>query len=189
MDKIKIGIVGIGNCASSLIQGIDYYGNTDEDIAIGLMHWEIGGYHPFDIEVVSAFDVDARKVGRDVAEAVFAPPNCTTVFCDELAKNGTTVRMGQVLDGFSDHMSNYDDKCTFVLADEPEPSMEEVVKVLKESGTEVLLNYVPVVRRGPPSSMLNAPCRRASLSSITCPCSSPVIPSGLSGSRRRPCRS
>ena len=144
MDKIKIGIVGIGNCASSLIQGICYYRNRDEDTAIGLMHWEIGGYHPFDIDVVSAFDIDARKVGRDVAEAVFAPPNCTTVFCDELAKTGTTVRMGQVLDGFADHMLNYDDKCTFVLADEPEPSMEEVVKVLKESGTEVLLNYVPV---------------------------------------------
>ncbi len=144
MDKIKIGIVGIGNCASSLIQGIHYYRNTDEDVAIGLMHWEIGGYHPFDIEVVSAFDTDARKVGRDVTEAIFAPPNCTTVFCPNLPKSGVTVRMGKILDGFSDHMKNYDEKMTFVLADEAEPTEEEVTRVLKESGAEIVLNYLPV---------------------------------------------
>ncbi len=144
MDKIKIGIVGIGNCASSLIQGMYYYRDADEKVAIGLMHWEIGGYCPFDIEVVSAFDIDKRKVGRDVAEAIFAAPNCTTVFCREIPKSGTTVHMGQILDGFSDHMLNYDDNYTFVLADEPEPSTEEIVEVLKESGTEILLNYLPV---------------------------------------------
>ncbi len=144
MDKIKVGIVGIGNCASSLIQGIHYYRGRDEKDAIGLMHWEIGGYRPFDIEVASAFDIDKRKVGRDVAEAIFAPPNCTAVFCDGLPKSGTTVRMGQILDGFADHMPDYDDKYTFVLADEPEPDTEEIVQVLRESGTEILLNYLPV---------------------------------------------
>ncbi len=144
MHDIKIGIVGVGNCASSLVQGIHYYRHKDSEDAIGLMHWDIGGYKPGDIEVVSAFDIDKRKVGRDVAEAIFAHPNCTTVYYKDVPTIGTTVRMGNILDGFSEHMRDYDDKYTFVLADELEPDMREVVRVLKESGTEVLLNYLPV---------------------------------------------
>ncbi|MCK4728408.1 MAG: inositol-3-phosphate synthase, partial [Desulfobacterales bacterium] len=144
MHNIRIGIVGVGNCASSLVQGINYYRYKDMEDAIGLMHWEIGGYKPCDIEVVSAFDIDRRKVGRDVAEAIFAEPNCTTVFYKDVAKIGTTVRMGRILDGFSEHMRDYDDKYTFVLSDEPEPEMGEVIQVLKDSGTEILLNYLPV---------------------------------------------
>ncbi len=144
MHNIRIGIVGVGNCASSLVQGINYYRYKDMEDAIGLMHWDIGGYKPCDIEVVSAFDIDKRKVGRDVAEAIFAEPNCTTVFYKDVPKIGTTVRMGRILDGFSEHMRDYDDKYTFVLADEPEPDTGEVVRVLKESGTEILLNYLPV---------------------------------------------
>jgi myo-inositol-1-phosphate synthase len=108
------------------------------------MHWDIGGYKPCDIEVVSAFDIDKRKVGKDTAEAIFAEPNCTTVFYKDVPKIGTTVCMGKIMDGFSEHMRDYDDKYTFVLADEPEPDMGEVVRVLKESGTEILLNYLPV---------------------------------------------
>ncbi len=88
MEKIRIGIVGVGNCASSLIQGIEYYRDKDPADAIGLMHWDIGGYKPYDIQVVSAFDIDRRKVGRDVAEAIFAPPNCTTVFCRDIPPTG-----------------------------------------------------------------------------------------------------
>jgi myo-inositol-1-phosphate synthase len=144
MQNIRIGIVGVGNCASSLVQGISYYKHKNGEDAIGLMHWDIGGYRPCDIEVVSAFDIDKRKVGRDVAEAIFAAPNCTTVFYRDVPKTGTTVRMGNILDGFSEHMRDYDDKYTFVLADEPGPDMGEVVRVLKESGTEILLNYLPV---------------------------------------------
>ena len=144
MDKIKIAIVGIGNCASSLIQGICYYKDKDEKNAIGLMHWDIGGYKPYDIEVVAAFDIDKRKVGQDVADAIFELPNCTTVFCKDVPKTGTIVRMGRVMDGFSDHMRDYDDKYTFVLADKPEPDKDEIVRVLKDSGTEILLNYLPV---------------------------------------------
>ncbi|KUK00848.1 MAG: Myo-inositol-1-phosphate synthase, partial [Methanobacteriaceae archaeon 41_258] len=79
MGKIKIAIIGVGNCASSLIQGIYYYTEKDEQDAIGLMHWDIGGYKPEDIEVVAAFDVDKRKVGKDLSEAIFAPPNCTKI--------------------------------------------------------------------------------------------------------------
>jgi myo-inositol-1-phosphate synthase len=108
------------------------------------MHWDIGGYKPYDIEVVAAFDIDRRKVGKDVAEAIFMRPNCTTVFCSDIPKTGVAVKMGRILDGFSEHMQNYEDNYTFVPADEPEPDQEEVVRILKESGTEILLNYLPV---------------------------------------------
>jgi myo-inositol-1-phosphate synthase len=144
MDKIKIGIVGIGNCASSLLQGIEFYRNKDSKEAIGLMHWDIGGYKPYGIEVVAAFDIDKRKVGKDVSEAIFELPNCTTVFCDNVPKTNVKVRMGKILDGFSNHMKDYDDKYTFVLSDEQEASKEDVINVLKESGAEILLSYPPV---------------------------------------------
>ncbi len=143
-DKIRIGIVGVGNCASSLIQGIHYYKDKNPEDVIGLMHYEIGGYKPSDIEVVCAFDVDKRKVGKDVSEAIFAPPNCTTVFCKDIPKTGAVVKMGKILDGVSEHMKDYDEKYTFVVSDEPEPTMEEVVKHLKETNCEILLNYLPV---------------------------------------------
>ena len=144
MATVKVGVVGIGNCASSLIQGINYYRGKDRESAIGLMHWDIGGYKPYDIEVVAAFDIDRRKVGRDVAEAIFAPPNCTTVFHQDIRKTGTTVHMGRVLDGFAEHMQNYAEKYTFIPAKEEEPELEDVVRLLKESEAEVLLNYLPV---------------------------------------------
>ncbi|MEA1945641.1 MAG: inositol-3-phosphate synthase [Euryarchaeota archaeon] len=144
MDKIKIGIVGIGNCASSLLQGIAYYRDKDSADAIGLMHWDIGGYKPGDIEVVAAFDIDKRKVGKDVSEAIFELPNCTTVFCDNVPKSNVNVKMGRILDGFPYHMNNYDSKHAFVLSDEAEASREDVINVLKESGAEILLNYLPV---------------------------------------------
>ncbi len=144
MGNIKIAIVGVGNCASSLIQGIHYYREKSPQNAIGLMHWEIGGYKPGDIEVVAAFDTDKRKVGIDVHEAIFSAPNCTAVFYSAPPPSGVTVQMGRVLDGFSEHMNNYDEKRTFVLADEPEPTEEEIVKILKDTGAEILLNYLPV---------------------------------------------
>ncbi len=144
MDKIRIAIAGVGNCASSLVQGIYYYQDKNENDAIGLMHWNLGGYHPYDIQVVAAFDIDRRKVGRDVSEAIFALPNCTTVFCKGVPKTGVRVRMGKVLDGYSPHMKEYDERYTFVLSDEPEPEKAEIVRELKDSGAEILLNYLPV---------------------------------------------
>jgi len=144
MKKIKIAVVGVGNCASSLLQGIQYYKDKQSDDAIGLMHWEIGGYRPFDIEVVAAFDIDKRKVGQDVSSAIFAEPNCTTVFCQDIPPSGVKVRMGRILDGYADHMANYSEKYAFVINREPEPDLAEVVRVLKETGTEVLMNYLPV---------------------------------------------
>lgn len=144
MEKIKIAIAGVGNCASALVQGIEYYKDKSSEDAIGLMHWEIGGYKPYGIEVVAAFDVDERKVGRDISEAIFQPPNCTTNFCKNVPRKGTIVKMGKILDGFANHMKNYDKKCTFLLSKQKEISKEEVIEELKESGAEILLNYVPV---------------------------------------------
>ncbi|WP_300609147.1 inositol-3-phosphate synthase [Methanohalophilus sp.] len=144
MDKIKIAIAGIGNCASSLIQGMEYYKDKTENDSIGLMHWDIGGYKPSDIEVVAAFDIDKRKVGKDISEAIFAEPNCTTVFCSDIPKKGVKVTMGNVLDGVSEHMKDYDDKYKFIISDENNSTKEDIVKILKESGAEMLLNYMPV---------------------------------------------
>ncbi len=144
MGKIKIAIAGVGNCASSLLQGIQYYRDKDPLHAIGLMHWEIGGYCPGDIEAVAAFDIDRRKVGKDVNSAIFSGSNCTKVFCPDLPNSGVIVQMGRVLDGLSDHMKEYEERYTFVPADEPEPAKEDVIRVLKDSGAQVFLNYMPV---------------------------------------------
>ena len=141
MSKIKIAIVGVGNCASSLIQGIYYYKDKNPEDAIGLMHWKIGDWNPTDIEVVAAFDIDERKVGKTIDEAIFAKPNCTTVFCEDIPKTDVKVSMGCVLDGVADHMSNYKEDNTFKIANE-EPC--DIVEVLKESGAEILLSYLPV---------------------------------------------
>jgi len=142
--KVKLAIVGVGNCASSLVQGIYYYKDKGLDAIKGVMFPEIGGYHPWDIEVVAAWDVDARKVGKDVAEAIFSPPNCTTVFYPDVPKMGVKVRKGKTLDGCASHMKDYPEGRTFVLSDEKEDDLEDVVAVLKDTGADVLINYVPV---------------------------------------------
>lgn len=144
MSKIKIAVVGVGNCTSSLVQGIYYYKNKTAEESIGLMHFEIDGYKPSDIEVVTAFDVDRRKVGKDVNQAIFSAPNCTVVFCPDIPDSGVIVQMGMVLDGYSDHMAAYKDDNTFLLADDAEPSKDDVVASLKSSGAEVMMNYLPV---------------------------------------------
>ena len=144
MRNIKIAIVGVGNCASSLVQGIYYYRDKTEEDAVGLMHWKIGGYRPGDIDVVAAFDIDRRKVGQDLAQAIFAEPNNTTIFCADIPNTSVTVQMGRIMDGFSDHMRDYEARHTFVAADVPEPDKEEVVRLLRESEAEILLNYLPV---------------------------------------------
>ena len=129
--KIRIAIVGVGNCASSLIQGIYYYQGKSAESRAGLMHWNIGGYKPSDIEVSAAFDVDRRKVGMDVSKAIFEKPNCTAIFCDAVPRMDVPVRMGKILDGYSDHMANYPKDETFLLADQqPEPSQDDIVHIL-----------------------------------------------------------
>jgi myo-inositol-1-phosphate synthase len=140
MSKIKLAIVGLGNCASSLVQGLEFYKNASEDTA-GLMHEDIGGYRLTDVEIVAAFDVDARKVGKPVEEAIFAAPNNTTVFQKEVPATGVTVQMGPVLDGVAEHMANYPDNQAFRVAN---AKAVDVTKVLKETGAEVMVCYLPV---------------------------------------------
>jgi myo-inositol-1-phosphate synthase len=144
MGQIRIAVVGLGNCASSLLQGVEYYRNKTQKDLVGLMHWNIGGYKPSDIEVVAAFDIDRRKVGKDISEAIFALPNCTKVFCPDLPPCGRVVRMGRILDGVAAHMKNYDDRYTFVPSDQKEATKEDIVGELKKSGAEILINYLPV---------------------------------------------
>lgn len=144
MPKIKIAITGLGNCASSLIQGIYYYKNKSENEIIGLMHHSLGGYFPQDIEVVAAFDIDKRKVGKDVSEAIFSLPNCTTIFQREIPKLNVKVKMGKILDSFASHLESYPEDERFVLAKESEATKEGIVKILKESKAEILVNYLPV---------------------------------------------
>lgn len=141
MGKIKLAIVGIGNCCSSLVQGIKYYSSTNSENCTGLMHYDIGGYKPGDIQVVAAFDIDRRKVGKDLRDAVFAKPNCTKVFCPDLPEFGVEVKMGHVLDGVSPHMAEYPEDRTFAAAD---CESCDVVKELEDSGADILVNYLPV---------------------------------------------
>lgn len=139
MKKIRIAIAGVGNCASSLIQGIEYY--KDKKEVIGLMHPEINGYKSSDIEVVAAFDIDQRKVGQDLSKAIFAKPNNTAVFYPNVPHYEVTVKMGNVLDGLAEHMKEYSEEEAFRLA-EDDPC--EVVEELRKSDAEILVNYLPV---------------------------------------------
>jgi myo-inositol-1-phosphate synthase len=143
-SDINLAVVGVGNCASSLVQGIAHYQNGGANEQIGLLHWDLGGYRPKDIRVVAAWDVDSRKVGRDVAEAIFARPNCTAIFCDHVPDSGVTVLMGRVLDGCSEHMADAPADRTFLPSDSPQPDKDEVVRRLQETRADVMVNYLPV---------------------------------------------
>lgn len=134
--KIKVAIIGVGNCASSLIQGIHYYRDAKENSFVpGVMHVNFGGYHIKDIEIVAAFDVNANKVGRDVAEAIYAEPNNTAIFA-QVPKIGVEVSMGPRLDGVNKYTAE-------VVPISGHPPVD-VVRVLKESGAEAVINYLPV---------------------------------------------
>ncbi len=141
MSKIRLAVAGVGNCASALIQGLTYYTDKGSVDTAGLLHPELGGYRLGDIKIVAAFDVDRRKVGKPVEEAVFAPPNCTTIFQRELPATGVTVQMGPVLDGIAEHMARYPEDHAFRIADE-KPC--DVARVLRDSKADVLVCYMPV---------------------------------------------
>ena len=143
MRKIKIAIVGLGNCASALIQGIGYYKKqkSKDALSLGLMHLNLGGYRPENIEVVAAFDIDQRKVNKPIREAILAKPNCTKIFCSDIPDFKTKVSMGPVLDGVAEHMKNYPDDKRFIPA---KAKPVDVAEVLKKSGAEILINYLPV---------------------------------------------
>ena len=138
MDGIRIAIAGVGNCSSSLIQGLEYYRDIkkSDELVPGLMHNSLGGYLVSDIKPVAAFDVDKRKVGTDLSKAIFSAPNCTKKFSD-ISELDVEVMKGKVLDGVAPHMKEY-----FVVDERQEPV--DVASVLKKSRVDVLINYLPV---------------------------------------------
>ncbi len=167
MGKIRVAIAGIGNCASSLIQGVDYYkrlGKNRPDRSLGLMHFNLGGYRPSDIEFVAAIDIDRRKVGRPLNEAVFARPNCTKVFNPRVSDYPVTVRMGEVLDGIASHMKDYPAERRFVVS---EKKSCDVPRLLKRSGADMLVSYMPVGSEKATAFYAEA-CLRAGVGFINC---------------------
>ena len=141
MKPIKVAVIGLGNCASSLVQGVAYYRKNNS--AGGLIHQDIGGYGAGDVEFVMGVDVDARKVGKDISEAIFAGPNCTAVFEPDVPPTGAKVMMGRILDGVADHMTGMGEY-GFQVSDATEATRESIVAALKQTGAEVLLNFLPV---------------------------------------------
>jgi len=142
LPEIRVGIVGVGNCASALVQGVEYYKDVKEDVNVpGLMHVNFGGYHIRDIKFVAAFDVNKNKIGKDLAEAIFAEPNCCAKFAD-VPPTGVKVFPSPFLDGVAEHM-----KQPFNVYTSENPQLSDIVEVLRETETEVLLNYLPVGSR------------------------------------------
>lgn len=165
MPKIRIAIAGVGNCASSLVQGIRYYSvpQDDHDV-IGVAHPRIGPYAVGDIEVIAALDIDRRKVGLPVERAIFAPPNNTKTFASGFPSSGVIVQMGEVLDGVAPHMSDFPEKQRFEVSDAPGV---DVVKVLRDSGAEILVNYLPVGSQKATEFYADA-CLAAGVSFVNC---------------------
>jgi len=141
--RIRTAIAGVGNCASSLVQAISYCRVKGPD-AVGVSFPELGGYVPEDIEIVAAFDVDARKVGRTVGEAIMARPNCTATFWDKLDDQPASVHRGPDLDGVSAYMRNQPPATSFVTADTAPLSRDEIVETLRAAKAEVLMIFLPV---------------------------------------------
>ena len=134
--KVRVAIVGVGNCASSFVQGVRYYRNAkDDDLIPGLMHVRLGGYHISDIEFTAAFDIDVNKVGQDLAEAIYTPPNNTYKFMD-VPKLGVPVHRGMTHDGLGKYLSQ-------IITKAPGPTAD-IVKILKDSKTDVVVSYLPV---------------------------------------------
>ena len=140
MKAIRIAIVGVGNCASSLLQGLTYYQQPSAP-QHGLLYRAIGAYRPSAIRVVAAFDIDARKVGKPLEQAMVAEPNCTTQFSKRVPQYGLRVQMGPVLDGVAAHMANYPHPRTFMVA---KRTPVNVAKVLRDTRADIVINYLPV---------------------------------------------
>lgn len=147
MKSIRTGIIGVGNCASSLVQGRFYYSDSEADIP-GLITRNFGGYYACHIEFVAAIDVDRRKVGRDLSEAIFAPPNCTTVFHKGVPFLGVPVEMGYIIDSIPSHTEQYPEAERFDPLPQRYRSAREakraIVNYLRDRQVEVLINYLPV---------------------------------------------
>jgi len=142
LPEIRVAIVGVGNSASALVQGTEYYKNAREDATVpGLMHVNFGGYHIKDVKFVAAFEVNKKKIGKDLAEAIFTEPNCCAKFA-EVPRLGVKVSPAPTLDGVAEHM-----KETFNVYGDGEIKPVNVVEILKESRAEILVNYLPVGSR------------------------------------------
>jgi myo-inositol-1-phosphate synthase len=136
MGTINVAIIGVGNCASSLVQGVHYYKDAKQDEFVpGLMHVNLGGYHIADINFVAAFDIDKNKVGKDLAQAIFTKPNNTIKFCD-VPKTGIRVERGMTHDGLGKYLSQ-------IITKAPGPTAN-IVDILKKTKTDVVINYLPV---------------------------------------------
>lgn len=169
MGKIKIAIAGAGNCAASLIEGLEHYrsltnGKKKNSEYLGLMNYDMGGYYPEDVEVVAAFDIDKRKVGERLDIALRAKPNCILPLYGRLPKSKVVVEMGPVLDGVSEHMQDYPEERTFAVAGRKPANVE---KILKDSGAEILLNYLPVGSQKATEFYAEA-CLKTGISFINC---------------------
>ncbi len=139
----RLAIIGVGNCASSLIQGLTWYRRSGS--TIGLMHPEIGGLSVGDIQLVCAFDVDQRKIGKPLAEAIFAPPNNARIFCPDPEDQGARVFTGPIGDGVAGHLQNFDEsRRVSPSSDADTATLADVIKILRDTGATVLVNYVPV---------------------------------------------
>jgi myo-inositol-1-phosphate synthase len=136
MGKVRVAIIGVGNCASSLVQGVEFYKKAkDDDLVPGLMHVNLGGYHIRDIEFSAAIDIDKNKVGKDLADAVFTKPNCTYKFSN-VPKTGIIVQRGMTHDGLGHYLSQIIEKAPGDTVD--------IVKLLRDTKTDVVINYLPV---------------------------------------------
>lgn len=162
---INVAIFGVGNCASALVQGVNYYKENDVSVP-GIMFRDIGGYGVSDIKFVEAWDVDVRKVGKKLKDAIFAHPNCCRVFHTNI-DDVCTVRMGHIGDGISDHMLNFHDEIRFEPSTEKEPSVEDVAEILRESNVNVALNYLPVGSQESTEFYMNA-CLLAKVPVVNC---------------------
>jgi myo-inositol-1-phosphate synthase len=164
MPSLRLAIAGVGNCASSLLQGLEYYRVNDPTRTAGLLHPEIGGYRIEDLHPVAAFDVDVRKVGRRLEDAVFAEPNCTAVFQEKLPATDVIVQMGPVLDGVAEHMASHPEARAFRVANE---TPVDLARSLRESGAEVLVCYLPVGSERAVRSYAEA-CLEAGVALVNC---------------------
>lgn len=170
MSKIRVAIVGVGNCAKSLIEGVTRY--LDSESSIGLAFEDIGGYKAGDLEFVLAYDVDKRKVGRHLAEAIYAKPNCSVDILPEgvtvdCVCGDTKVKRGALYDGVAPHMEQMPEDESFRVTSDPEPTLEDVVRDLQEHEIDVVLNYLPVGSEVATRFYVEA-CLKAKASFVNC---------------------
>jgi len=162
LPEVRVAIAGVGNCASALVQGVEYYKNAREEAIVpGLMHVNFGGYHVRDVKFVTAFEVNGHKIGKDLAEAIWAEPNCCARFA-EVPKTGVKVLPGPILDGVAPHM-----KEPFYTYDEEETKSVDVADALREAEADVLVNFIPVGSNSATRAYAEA-CLRAKCALANC---------------------